>query len=236
MSFEVKCNPTVAYSDTKDVNNVFDKIDDSDPCNPIVHMTSPAGCARFEATAYIKFLVENPWALGIAFIVLGAIMCFRGKRFLDKVLMSIGFIAGFSAIMYIGSMIGMLNYLDHDKKGSIAMFIVTLLVAVLVGVLCAWAIMKSKVIGIVAIGAFGGYMIGTIAYTAIITLFWVSSIGAIVCGAVGGIIGGVLSYKLYESVTMILTAFMGSYLFVRGVSMFLGGYPNEVMLYGQLST
>jgi len=51
-----------------------------------------------------------------------------------------------------------------------------------------------------------------------------------------GIIFGGVSYWKYKIVLMIATAFIGSYFMVRGVSLYIGGYPNEFTLINMAKT
>ena len=46
---------------------------------------------------------------------------------------------------------------------------------------------------------------------------------------------GSLAYKFDRHLVIYLTAFIGAYSFVRGISMFAGHFPNEILLYQQLS-
>jgi len=48
----------------------------------------------------------------------------------------------------------------------------------------------------------------------------------------GAILLGFLSWRFDKALIVYLTAFMGSYSFIRGISMFAGKFPNEIALYG----
>jgi len=43
-----------------------------------------------------------------------------------------------------------------------------------------------------------------------------------------------LSWKFEQQALIFGTAFMGSYSFIRGVSVFAGGFPNEMTLFSEL--
>ncbi len=56
------------------------------------------------------------------------------------------------------------------------------------------------------------------------------------CIFFGAVIFGLLAYKYDKHILIYLTGFLGAYIFVRGVSIFAGHFPNEFVLYGQLQS
>jgi hypothetical protein len=42
-----------------------------------------------------------------------------------------------------------------------------------------------------------------------------------------------LSWRFTEKFIILITSFLGSYRFVRGVSLFAGGFPNETEVYAK---
>jgi len=60
-------------------------------------------------------------------------------------------------------------------------------------------------------------------------LFWIVQV---ICSLAGAIV----SFFAYNPVIIGATAFTGSYLFFRGISLFAGGYPNEFTLVNQLAS
>lgn len=72
----------------------------------------------------------------------------------------------------------------------------------------------------------GGFLLGALLNETVLyfagssALFWVVTIGCAVVAAV-------LTFFVYNHVLIIMTSFMGSYLFFRGISLYAGGFPNE---------
>lgn len=54
-------------------------------------------------------------------------------------------------------------------------------------------------------------------------MFWCVSVGF-------AIVAAILSFFWYEHVLIIMTSFAGAYMFVRGISFYAGGFPNEFTL------
>ena len=46
-------------------------------------------------------------------------------------------------------------------------------------------------------------------------------------GVACALVCALLTFVIYNHVIILTTAFMGAYLFWRGISMYLGGFPNE---------
>lgn len=49
------------------------------------------------------------------------------------------------------------------------------------------------------------------------------------------IISGFLSFKFPKAIVLFFTSVIGSYSFVRGCSYFLGGFPNEAVIFESLT-
>ena len=94
---------------------------------------------------------------------------------------------------------------------------------------------KLAKLGVGVLAAIGGFFLGLIIYAAFLykfdndsqVLYWIFNIVmALVCG--------LLTIWLYDHMIIISTAIVGSYLFVRGISMYAGGFPGEVTLINDL--
>ena len=77
-------------------------------------------------------------------------------------------------------------------------------------------------------GLLGGILYGLIAYAQTLSYPFLVLLLTILFSA---IIGGILSVKYFDYAIIVGSAIGGSYLFIRGISLFEGGYPNEVKLY-----
>lgn len=83
-------------------------------------------------------------------------------------------------------------------------------------------------------GTVAGFLIGFVLYTFVFAQ-WFQHVGLLIgLVGLGGLIFGWLSWKFDKHIIVYLTAFFGSYALIRGISMFAGGFPNEVLLYQQI--
>ena len=92
--------------------------------------------------------------------------------------------------------------------------------------------MKFRKIGVSIFAGWGGAMIGFIITTAFIVPNVYAYYGII---AFCGILMCYTAWKIEETVVILLTAFIGSYSLVRGVSLYVGGFPSETTLQQGLS-
>lgn len=51
-----------------------------------------------------------------------------------------------------------------------------------------------------------------------------------------GLTLGILSFFWYNYIVIVCTSIIGSYLFIRGISFYAGGYPNEFTIYEKIRT
>lgn len=116
MSFEIMCD------DTKTDKPVFtaDNLDLSDKCAPKITFAHKAGCPKFEATSIVRFLSDNPWALGIIMIIAGLIVTFFGGKWFTYVLASITGSIVFLVIMVLASVLGAFKALEKSKQDATA--------------------------------------------------------------------------------------------------------------------
>lgn len=91
-------------------------------------------------------------------------------------------------------------------------------------------------IGLCILGGVAGFFAGGIIFN-VFMVEWVTSIAALWCTIVfTAMIGVCLTYYFKENIVILSTSFIGSYLFIRGISIFIGGYPSEYELYTEMST
>jgi len=91
-------------------------------------------------------------------------------------------------------------------------------------------------LGVFLVGAWVGGTIGVMIYNALLvqlfhsneeTAFWVVVLLCV-------LVCGFLAIKLIEHAIIVGTCICGPYAFIRGLSMFVGGYPNEILMYSEM--
>lgn len=136
--------------------------------------------------------------------------------------------------MLLASVLGFLVALEkggNSTGGEIALCVVSFIVAAGAGALAGFLIHTIRRIGLMLLGATAGFFIGFLLYTFVFAQ-WLQHVAllATLC-FLGATILGYLTYKYDKLLIVYLTAFLGAYSFIRGISMFAGKYPNEIFLY-----
>ena len=196
-------------------------------CTIELRYSSKAGCPVITQGAIGAFVDHNKIPVAATMIAVGIFLTFFGLKFVDIVI----FLVSASAIGF-GAAYGGFMFLDSKVENSASWMTYGVLgVAAILGLCCGLYIMKVKKFGIPLIAGFGGAALGGALSTALLIssqmIHWVI-VGA--CALAAVIIAG----WVQTLVIVLGTSFIGSYMAVRGISMFAGGYPNEFILVEQI--
>lgn len=108
--------------------------------------------------------------------------------------------------------------------------------SLVLGILFAWFAKAHIWAAIGLLGLIGGWFLGEMIYLCILGVSeWQNLPGYL--GISGGcvLIVGFCSFKYSQTAVTITTSGVGSYLFIRGFSFFLGGLPSEADLISDLA-
>jgi hypothetical protein len=105
---------------------------------------------------------------------------------------------------------------------------VVVVLALLVGILMGYLCVRFRKLGIALLSCGGGVGIGFM----ITTTFLISNTYAYYCTIVACALAlGMLAYCIEAGVIIGITSFLGSYSIVRGISLYAGGFPDEMLLH-----
>lgn len=163
---------------------------------------------------------------GAVLIVVGLILAFLGNKFIILMIGIISALAIFVGGLYATSAIVDASTNETNVKDYVVWII--LVVWAIVGMVGGWFIAKKKKLGIAIVGGFGGAMLGML-----ITTMFVVGNAAAYYGVIFGtaILCAIVTYFIETFVIIVVTAFIGSYFVIRGISMYAGGFPNETELH-----
>ncbi len=181
-------------------------------------------------TSFVKFISKNPWVIGLLLICFGILGTFFGRRFLKIVLASLGFMIGFLTTMLLCSYTGMLDYLTSDRKDAkLYLVIIAFILALVIGGALGYLLIRIIRGGVKFIATIGGLFLGYMIYNLILSSFesiWLM-LGVVIFT---GLLMGFLAFKFFFEMICVTTALLGSYSLIRGISMFAGSYPNEIVM------
>ena len=114
------------------------------------------------------------------------------------------------------------------------MAIVGFVIAIAIGAGTGFLLYKAEKVGACVLGAVAGVFLGINIYNLFLfslNNFWLLLL-LIILGAVGGVYA---ASKLHDILLIVSTSLIGSYALVRGISVFAGGFPNEVAIMDELA-
>jgi len=127
---------------------------------------------------------------------------------------------------------GMLNYIDPNLSGgSVFLVILSFLLSIGSGVGVGILLKKFFLIGFVILGGFCGYLLAGLIYS-LVFISWVNTSALLIIMQILFIAGAAFAcFKQKEHLSFFCTALIGGYFFIRGISMYVGNYPNEIQMY-----
>jgi Domain of unknown function (DUF4203) len=152
---------------------------------------------------------------GFSFLV-GVVECFLGYRMLKIVLGVTGFIAG--GLLFAG--------LVHETMGHRPVF--ALIAGLVGGVIGGWMMIGLFVFGVFTLGAALGLIVGEAVSISILGLANPMIVVPFV------IVGGIAAVIMTKSMVIISTSFIGAYLIVFSIGMFIG-MPNTIFRFHQFN-
>jgi len=176
-----------------------------------------------------EYFEEFDYLFGAVFIILGIFLTFLGR----KLFLAAVFIASLVLVTIVVLALSYGTFLSDNYSEGVfwGMLSASILIGIIVGVL----LVKFSRFAAFAIGAWGGYVLGLfindLALWAVAStwLFWLVNIGcAIVCG--------VLAFFFFNPAIILSTAFIGSYLILRGIGMYAGGFQNEYTIVSEIQS
>jgi len=196
----------------------IDKVEGADTCDPIVYLSHAAGCIEFDPDDYSWF-EENKIYFVLLALIVGPITAFGGKRLFPYVAATVISLFTFFVVLIICSISGGFG----TTLGLVLSILAALVFAIAVGICtrrCFW-------FNVAVLGAIAGLCLGAVLYSLIAISFevqseWAFGISCVIMGIIGGI------YAWYRGEQLILwgTSLIGSYVTMRGIAAFYGGFPE----------
>jgi len=166
---------------------------------------------------------------GIGFIVAGLFFAFLGRKVFNATLFIITALIVCGLILFIFYA----TCLQDNTKSWVGWLMLS--VSVILGLLAGFLMVKLEKFGAALVAGWGGFCLGVVLNETVLylatsaALFWCVNIGlAIICA--------VLAFFIVDQVIMIATAFIGSYMVMRGIGLMAGGFPNEYVLINEIES
>ena len=199
-----------------------------DPCTITIQWETPHGCPIIKVNALWSFVDRYREFLAPALLLAGFFFLFLGGYFAKVSI----FIVIFSTVVFFVTAISyafIISYKAEDWLGWII-----LPSAAILGAIVAFFVSTFIKIGVILIGLWTGAIMGLVLFQSLIHLIttevWMLWTLMTVCA----ILCWVISIKIYNLVMILGTSLIGAFLFIRGIGLLAGGYPNEFQLHNDI--
>ena len=167
-------------------------------------------------------------------IVVGAIVAFYGRKFFRWTVSVVGGFLTFLAAMLFFSVVGMVDYLEGNEQASLGLTILSFFLAIGAGAGAGALLYKYWRVGATLLAAAAGFFAGITVYQ--FAFHWTNNLYLMLGLAIGlALVLAALSFKIFHKVLIFGTSLIGSYSFIRGISLFAGHFPNEILVMQQLA-
>lgn len=150
----------------------------------------------------------------------GAFNIFYGGKLFRITIMLFGIVSAVASISFLLFFILEINDLSQT------MIWLCLLSAASIGTIIGYFLTKIIRVGVFVIGCWTGVILAIVLDSMIFYRFHLTYFLYIMIVCFVAIFGW-LAYKYYEYVLIFSSSTLGSYFFIRGLSLIIGGYPNE---------
>ena len=204
-------------------------VDGSNGCDYFVKIFDKTGCPVLSMPAFTIFIDQWPWMIAFVLIALGAYMLIFGRRNFTRVLKLFSSLVMFSICSCLLSINGGVEEkIAEGPSGSIICFIILILSLGLVAGFCIGSKISHK-IGLSFMCFVNALILSLLIYAFLMTFTgtWiVLMISTIILIAVCLY----LPRKYEQQMQIQTTSFLGSWMLTRGLSLLIGGYPNEMQM------
>jgi len=226
ISYEIVCDPEM---DVKDTPSFTFNQDLSTKCRPYYTTRHKSGCQIGDLNAIWRFVEANSMIFGIVLMVLGSYNLTLGRKFVRPTIGIIFCLTTVAIILFLFYVF----LLSDDAEKWVGWLLLT--ISVILGGIVGFFASKLIRVGVFFIGVWSGAGIGLLLNNMI--FYKINNVAVLwVLMAVFGITLGILSFFWYNYIVIICTSIFGSYLFVRGLSLMAGGYPNEFTIYERMNS
>jgi hypothetical protein len=157
-------------------------------------------------------------------VIAGGILTFAGRAMLKPTLFIIGVFTASFLILYIFYTTFLSTETEEWK------FYVTGGSAIVAGLILGYFLQKFAKVGAFLLAGWGGFAVGVLLYNAV--AYKLSSSPYVFWGVAGGcaLLLGILTIFIFDHILIQATALLGSFMFVYGVGIVAGHYPNPFTL------
>lgn len=210
----------------------FTLTEDNLTCQVLVIARHNAGCPVFQGNGIVKFLEEDSIIMGVLLIIFGITACFFGAKLLPQVASVFAFCFTFSLMITVSSLLGGFKAFEEHEESeedhNAVVAIVCTVFSIIMSFYISHIVRKHHRIAPFLLGVTVGVVLGLIINSLVFEeiIEFESTIVKILVVSVFALIVSIGTAKYCKTLVAPMTSFIGSYSITRGLSMFLGGFPQ----------
>lgn len=187
---------------------------------------SSSGCPIVQISEVYQFILDYKYIFGIISILIGIFECFFGLALLKPSLFCIGYLSGFGFLILI------FGEFVISPSSSILFIWLLLLISVLFGAISGFLATSLPKFGFMALGFWFGIILAFLINNLFLYKIEVEPPGLLlyITMFILGITFGLMSMFFWQNICIISSSFLGAYLIIRSLSLYIGYYPNELSL------
>jgi len=189
-----------------------------------VSSDSSYGCTVTPSNKVIDFLIDNKAFFAPILVLIGIIYCFLGLRHFNAVI----------SLTLIGTTFAIIGLILEESttfSGSQLMVLIVLGSLFIADIILTYLLKKTKTMGFMVVGTAFGAVNGVLIYDTMLSPILRSYAGDAIfyiVVSVCSLSAAVIAAWIQKDGFIIFTAFIGSFLIVRPISVIIGGFPSEI--------
>ena len=190
-----------------------------------LYIVTKEACPKFDFYVIYSFINDYSFIFAIILIIFGIFNCLLGKLFANYTCF---------ILVLFASVIFVLFFAQFILPPGCAKWIiwVILVIGIIIGCACGYFVFGNydKFLALL-VGGISGLLLGELLFSLFGNFIsWNQILVNILFVIICMIITIVLAFVLRDAIIIGATSFIGSYAFIRGISLFTGGYPSEFTL------
>ena len=220
VNYIIKCNPDIKYNLIESKSKFYRRPDGK--IDLTLFIESSEACPKMDFYIVWEFVLDFAWLFSSLLIILGLFNCILGQYFSKYTCFILSLLTVTILVLFFG---------QYILPSGCAYWVIWILfaVGVILGCTLGYFTFKyhEKFISFV-VGGLCGFLLGEFFFSlfgnkipweplVVHILFIIACIIALI----------IVAFFLKKAIVIFATSFIGSYCFIRGISLFAGGYPSE---------
>lgn len=194
------------------------------PCRIVIEKKTDSGCPILKAGGLWSFFDTYKYFLPPFLVAIGLFLMLFGAKFIKATMFVFIFITTFIVSFFLIY----LFFVPLDASNWTIILVVA--ICLLISLIAAYFTTACMNVGAFLVGFWLGALIATLLFETIIYRITAEPVVLYIMVIIFGIIAGILAVKFLEMAMIIATSFIGAYLLVKGLSIYIGGYPSVLTI------